>query len=250
MINDAAKEILLPGERLDDLQRSGLMILQDPKRFCFGMDAVLLSGFAKAKKGDLVMDFCTGTGIIPLLLSAKTEAAKIYGLEIQEESADMANRSVLLNGLSDRVEIKAGDFRDAVTMFGASSFDIVTCNPPYMKDEHGIKNPSDAKKIARHEIYGSLEDLILTVAKILKQNGKFYMVHRPNRLVDVISCMRAAGIEPKRLQMVHPFQDREANMFLVEGVRGGKAELRMEKPIIVYKEVGVYTDEIYDIYGY
>ena len=226
------------------------MILQDPKRFCFGMDAVLLSGFAKAKKGDLVMDFCTGTGIIPLLLSAKTEAAKIYGLEIQEESADMANRSVLLNGLSDRVEIKAGDFRDAVTMFGASSFDIVTCNPPYMKDEHGIKNPSDAKKIARHEIYGSLEDLILTVAKILKQNGKFYMVHRPNRLVDVISCMRAAGIEPKRLQMVHPFQDREANMFLVEGVRGGKAELRMEKPIIVYKEVGVYTDEIYDIYGY
>ena len=242
--------ILKENERIDDLQRNHYKIIQDPERFCFGMDAVLLSGFARAKEGDRVLDLGTGTGIIPILMEAKTQAAHFTGLEIQHESADMAARSVSLNHLEGKIEIVTGDIKEAVSLFGAASFDVVTCNPPYMTEHHGLTNPEAPKAIARHELLCTLEDVISQAARLLKPGGNFYMVHRPFRLVDIITLLRTYGVEPKRMKMVYPFVDKEPNMVLIEANRGGRPRLSMEKPLIVYKEPGVYTDEIYDIYGY
>lgn len=237
-------------ERLDELQRNGYSIIQDPKRFCFGMDAVLLSGFAKAKKGERVLDLGTGTGIIPILMEAKTESEDFTALEIQEESADMARRSVLYNHLENRINVVTGDIKDASKIFGASSFDVITTNPPYMIGEHGISSALDAKAIARHEVLCDLDDILRESAKMLRPGGRFYMVHRPFRLAEIMSKMIAYKIEPKRMKLVYPYIDKEPNMVLIEGLRGGKSRLTVEKPLIVYKEQGVYTDEIYDIYGY
>ena len=242
--------ILKENERIDDLQRNHYKIIQDPERFCFGMDAVLLSGFARAKEGDRVLDLGTGTGIIPILMEAKTQAAHFIGLEIQRESADMAARSVSLNHLEGKIEIVTGDIKEAVSLFGAASFDVVTCNPPYMTEHHGLTNPEAPKAIARHELLCTLEDVISQAARLLKPGGNFYMVHRPFRLVDIITLLRTYGVEPKRMKMVYPFVDKEPNMVLIEANRGGRPRLSVEKPLIVYKEPGVYTDEIYDIYGY
>ena len=242
--------ILKENERIDDLQRNHYKIIQDPERFCFGMDAVLLSGFARAKEGDRVLDLGTGTGIIPILMEAKTQAAHFIGLEIQRESADMAARSVSLNHLEGKIEIVTGDIKEAVSLFGAASFDVVTCNPPYMTEHHGLTNPEAPKAIARHELLCTLEDVISQAARLLKPGGNFYMVHRPFRLVDIITLLRTYGVEPKRMKMVYPFVDKEPNMVLIEANRGGRPRLSVEKPLIVYKEPGAYTDEIYDIYGY
>lgn len=237
-------------ERLDALQRNGYQIIQNPEKFCFGMDAVLLSGFAKAKKGERVLDMGTGTGIIPILMEAKTEAAELIGLEIQAESADMARRSVAWNGLENKIQIVEGDIKEAASIFGAASFDVVTCNPPYMIGQHGIQNPDAPKAIARHEILCTLEDVIAQAAKLCKPGGRFYMVHRPFRLAEIITEMTKYRLEPKRMQLVYPFVDKEPNMVLIEGVRGGRSRMTVEKPLIVYKEPGVYTSEIYDVYGY
>ncbi len=237
-------------ERLDELHRNGYFIIQDPKRFCFGMDAVLLSGFAKAKKGERALDLGTGTGIIPILMEAKTEGEDFTALEIQPESADMARRSVLYNHLEEKIKIVTGDIKEASHIFGASSFDVITTNPPYMIGEHGLNSSSEAKNIARHEILCTLEDLLRESAKLLRPGGRFYMVHRPFRLAEIMSRMVDYKIEPKRMQLVYPYIDKEPNMVLIEGLRGGKSRLTVEKPLIVYKEPGVYMDEIYDIYGY
>ena len=236
-------------ERLDDLNIKGYQIIQDPERFCFGMDAVLLSGFAHIKKAEKVLDLGTGTGIIPILLSAKTQAGHFTGLEIQEESADMARRSVQYNHLEDKISIVTGDIKDASNIFGASSFDVVTTNPPYMIGEHGLKNGNEAKTIARHEVLCTLDDLLIQSARILKPNGRFYMVHRPFRLAEIFSKMVAHGIEPKRMQLVYPYVNKEPNMVLIEGYRGGKSRITIEKPLIVYNENGSYTDDILSIYG-
>lgn len=238
------------GERLDELNRNGYFIIQDPGRFCFGMDAVLLSGFAKVREGEHVLDLGTGTGIIPVLLEAKTKGEHFTGLEIQPESADMAARSVKYNGLEKKIDIVTGDIKEASQIFGASSFDVITTNPPYMIGQHGLKNPEDAKAIARHEILCTLEDIIRESAKLLRPGGRFYMVHRPFRLAEIFNKMIGYRIEPKRMQLVYPFVDKEPNMVLIEGARGGKSRLTVEKPLIVYKKEGVYADEIYDIYGY
>lgn len=237
-------------ERLDELHRNGYKIIQDKGRFCFGMDAVLLSGFARVKPGEKVLDLGTGTGIIPILLEAKTDGEHFTGLEIQPESADMASRSVAYNDLQDKIDIVVGDIKDASQRFGASSFDVITTNPPYMIGQHGIKNDQDAKAIARHEILCDLDDILRESAKMLKPSGRFYMVHRPFRLAEIFSKMIEYRIEPKRMQLVYPFADKEPNMVLIEGLRGGKSRITVEKPLIVYKEPGVYTGEIYDIYGY
>ena len=241
---------LKPGERIDDLNRNGYQIIQDKNRFCFGMDAVLLSGFTYVKNGEQVLDLGTGTGIIPILLEAKTKGKHFTGLEIQPDSADMAARSVALNGLNDRIDIVTGDIKDASKIFGASSFDVITTNPPYMIGQHGLKNPDEAKAIARHEILCSLEDIMRESARVLKPGGHFFMVHRPFRLAEIICMMHDYKIEPKRMQLVYPFVDKEPNMVLIEGCRGGKSRMSVERPLIVYKEPGVYMDEIYDIYGY
>ncbi len=241
---------LKENERLDELQRNGYRIIQNPKKFCFGMDAVLLSGFARARAGDQVLDLGTGTGIIPILLEAKTEAAHLVGLEIQEESADMARRSVELNHLQDKITIVQGDIKEAGTLFGAASFDVVTCNPPYMIGQHGIKNPEAPKAIARHEILCTLEDVVSRAAKVLKPGGNFYLVHRPFRLAEIMVVLQKYGLEPKRMRLVYPFADKEPNMVLLEANRGGRPRMTVERPLIIYREKGVYMPEIYEIYGY
>lgn len=241
---------LLPGERIDELQRNGYRIIQNPERFCFGLDAVLLSGFARAKKQERCLDLGCGNGIIPILMEAKTEGKHFTGLEIQPESADMARRSVALNGLQDRIDIVEGDIKDASKIFGASSFHVVTTNPPYMTAQHGLTNLYEAKTIARHEVLCNLEDIIRESARLLMPGGRFYMVHRPFRLAEIISLMVQYRMEPKRMRLVYPYVDREPNMVLIEGLRGGKSRMTVEKPLIVYKEPGKYTDEIYDVYGY
>ena len=237
-------------ERIDDLQRNGYRIIQKKKGFCFGMDAVLLSGFAQVKEGEVAVDLGTGTGIIPILLEAKTKGKHFTGLEIQEEVAEMAGRSVRLNQLENRVDIVRGDIKEASRLFGKASFDVVTSNPPYMNDNHGLKNPELPKAIARHEVFCTLDDVCREASLLLKSGGRFYMVHRPHRLAEIITALKTYKLEPKRMKLVHPFVDKEANMVLIEAVRGGRSMMKVEAPIIVYREPGVYTREIYDVYGY
>lgn len=240
---------LKPEERLDDLQVNGYEIIQHPGKFCFGMDAVLLSNFARVKKGERALDLGTGTGIIPILMTAKTQGETFVGLEIQEESADMARRSVAHNHLENKIDIVTGDIKEAAEIFGPVSFDVITTNPPYMIGQHGIANASDTKAIARHEVLCTLDDILRESAKMLKPKGRFYMVHRPFRLAEIMSKMVAVGIEPKRMRMVHPFIDKEPNMVLIEGSRGGNSRMTVEPPLVVYKEVGVYNDELLVEYG-
>lgn len=243
---------LRPGERLDDLQRNGYRIIQDPGRFCFGMDAVLLAGFAGdlIKPGAKLLDLGTGTGIIPILLEARSRAAHLTGLEIQAESADMARRSVAMNGLEDKITIVQGDIKEAGDLFAAASFDVVTCNPPYMIGQHGLTNPEAPKAIARHEILCTFEDVASQTAHLLCPGGSFYLVHRPFRLAEIMMTLMKYKLEPKRMQLVYPFADREPNMVLLQAVRGARPRLQVDRPLIIYREPGVYTDEIYEIYGY
>ena len=205
---------LLEKERLDDLGRKNYKIIQNPDGFCFGMDAVLLSGYAKVKKGQRVLDLGTGTGIIPILLEAKTEASHLTGLEIQEKSADMARRSVRYNDLEDKISIVTGDIKEA----------------------------------GSHEVLCDLEDVVRAASTVLVPGGYFYMVHRPFRLAEIITVMTKYQLEPKRMRFVYPYVDKEPNMVLIEAKKGANSRVTVEKPLIVYKAVGEYTDEIYDIY--
>ena len=240
---------LLPGETLEDLERNGLKIIQKEKGFRFGVDAVLLSDFVKVKKRDHVMDLCTGTGIIPILLSGKTEAAEIMGLEIQEEFVHMAKRSVELNLIKERVKILHGDLKDIKLLKDLPKFNVVTVNPPYKKENSGIINEKDALTIARHEVSLNLEDVIKAAKLLLKDNGRFYMIHRPERLADIMTLMRKYKIEPKRIRMVYPNTKKPPTMVLVEGLRGGGEFLKVEAPLFVYDDEGNYSDEIRRIYG-
>ncbi|MCD7813033.1 MAG: tRNA1(Val) (adenine(37)-N6)-methyltransferase [Lachnospiraceae bacterium] len=237
-------------EHLDDLYRNGLRIIQSEHLFRFGMDAVLLSGFARVKEGGQALDLGTGTGIIPILLSAKTPGRHFTGLEISPASADMAARSVLLNDLSDRIAIVKGDIREADALFAPASFDTITSNPPYLKDSHGLLNPDLEKAAARHEVLCTLEDVVRAAAKLLVPGGHFYMVHRPFRLAEIICVLSRYRLEPKRMRLVYPYVDKEPNMVLIEAVRGGRARMTVEKPLIVYDQPGVYNQEITEIYGY
>lgn len=241
---------LKEGERLDELHRNGYKIIQNEKLFCFGMDAVLLSGFAKVKEGERALDLGTGTGIIPILLAAKTQGEHLTGLEISGNSVDMAKRSVALNGLGQRVEIVQGDIREAGKLFAPASFDTVTSNPPYMIGQHGLVNPDVEKAAARHEILCTFEDVARAAAKLVRPGGRFYLVHRPFRLAEIICTLSRYKLEPKRMQFVYPYVDKEPNMVLIEAVRGGKPRMTVEKPLIVYEKPGVYTPEITGIYGY
>lgn len=240
--------MLRKGERLDDLQRDGLKVIQNPSWFCFGMDAVLLSSFARVGEGQDCLDLGCGNGIIPILLAGKTRGHSFTGLELQEDVAEMADRSVRGNGLEHRVSIRTGDVREADSLFALSSFDVVTSNPPYMTDSHGLTNEAGHKAIARHELQGTLEDWIGSATRLLKPGGHFYMVHRPFRLAEIISCMVRHRMEPKRMRLVYPYIDKEPNMVLIEGVRGGNARMTVEKPLIVYQRENVYTEEVRRLY--
>ena len=276
--------LLRPGERIDDLQRGGLRIIQDPSLFCFGMDAVLLSAYVRIKKARRGLDMGTGNGIIPLLLSDRTDCASLTGLEIQPESAGLAVRSIVLNGLQDRVHIVQGDIREADRIFAPASFDLITCNPPYRAvgsgritgttsgltrrpagtagDVSGLKQAQkgvtvtgsgipgepDPRAIARHEILCTLDDVVRAASRLLRPGGHFYMVHRPMRLPEILTKLCAAGLEPKRMRLVYPYADKEPNMVLLDCVRGGAPELRVEPPLIVYEKDGTYTPELKQIY--
>ena len=241
---------LKDGERLDDLQCNGLRIIQNEKLFCFGMDAVLLTGFTRVKEGERVLDLGTGTGIIPLLLSAKTKGEHFTGLEISNSSADMARRSVRLNGLEQRIEIIQGDIKEAGELFAPASFDVVTSNPPYMIGQHGLINSDLEKAAARHEILCTLEDVVRAAARLVRPGGRFCLVHRPFRLAEIIRVLSGYRLEPKRMRLVYPYADREPNMVLIESVRGGNPRMTVEKPLIVYEKAGVYTSEIKELYNF
>ena len=235
------------GERVDDLQ-NGYFVIQDPKKFCFGMDAVLLSGFARVKKGETALDMGTGTGIIPILLSQRTEGKHFTGLEIQAECAEMADRSVKYNCLEDRIQIVEGDIKEAAGIFGAASFDVVTCNPPYMIGQHGLTNPHLPKAIARHEILCTFDDVASQAARVLKDRGRFYLVHRPFRLVELMAALTKYKLEPKRMQLVYPYIDKEPNMVLIEACKGGNSRIQIERPLVVYEKPEVYTKDILELY--
>lgn len=240
--------LMMINERIDDLMRDGLKLIQNTDIFCFGMDAVLLSTYAKAGKNDRVLDLGTGNGIIPVLMQSKNPGSTYTALEIQENSADLAIRNVELNNLSDRISVVKGDIKEASTIFGEASFNVVTSNPPYMNENHGIVNPESAKAIARHELLCSLDDVIREASRCLKSKGKMYMVHRPNRLVDIFDTMRKYHLEPKRMRLVYPYVNKAANMVLIEAVKGGNSQLIVEEPLIVYKTDGTYTDALLKMY--
>ena len=239
---------LKANERLDDLQRNGYKLIQNSTVFCFGMDAVLLTAFSTIKDGENMIDLGCGNGVIPILLKGKTKGAHFTGLEIQDINVDMARRSVEYNGIGDSVDIVQGDIKEACTIFKKGSFDVVTSNPPYMNENHGIVNPDSAKAIARHELLCSLDDVIREASRCLKSKGKMYMVHRPNRLVDIFDTMRKYHLEPKRMRLVYPYVNKAANMVLIEAVKGGNSQLIVEEPLIVYKTDGTYTDALLKMY--
>lgn len=235
-------------ENIDDLQLNGLMLIQKKDGFKFGVDAVLLSDFANVKKKHKVIDLCTGTGIIPFLLYGKYNPNNIKGIEIQEDMVEMANRSVELNEINN-IEFIHSDLKDIKFLKTLEKADVVTVNPPYKLSNAGIVNPSDKLSIARHEILCNLENVIEASRVLLKDNGRLFMVHRPERLADIITLMRKYKIEPKRIRMVHPNKNKAPNIVLVEGQRDGGAFLKWDNPIYVYNEDGTYSDQINEIYG-
>ena len=234
MTSNKKKEFLKEGERLDDLQIGGLELIQNPSGFCFGVDAVFLSDFVKVKPGETVLDMGTGNGIIPILLSAKTAGKKFTGLEIQADTADMARRSVAYNGLENRVEIVTGDIKEAADIFKPAFFDVITANPPYILSDHGLRNPDDAKAAARHEVLCTLDDILRGSMRLLQDKGRFYMVHRPFRLTEIMRKMNYYKLEPKRIQFIHPYVDKEPVLVLIEGVRSAKPRVTVEPPLIIY----------------
>ncbi len=241
-------ELVKPGERLDDLQCRGYHIIQNPDTFCFGMDAVLLADFATGYKKGRAIDLGTGTGVIPLLMEGRGKCTHYTGLEIQEYSADMAERSVAYNNLTDKIDIVQGDIKEVTNIFKAASFDVVTSNPPYITQSHGLENEFEPKNIARHEILVNLEDVIKGASYLLREGGSFAMVHKPFRLAEIIRLLSKYRLEPKRMCMVQPYKNKEPNMVLIESFKGGRPMIKVEPALVVYNEDGSYTEDLLDRY--
>ena len=247
---ELSQNLLMEGERIDDLQRGGYRIIQNPAFFCFGIDAVLLADFALAHASEKVLDLCTGSGVIPTLMLAKTKSRCFTGLELHAQTAEMAQRSVRLNGIEDALRILQGDLREIRSLFTGGSFDVVTCNPPYMPVGHGLtKSSGDPLTIARHEVCASLEDVVSAASWTLREQGRLYMVHRPFRLAEIFRMLGKFRLEPKRMRFVYPMADRDPNMVLIEARKGAAPQVNVEPPLIVYEKPGVYTGEILKIYG-
>lgn len=241
---------LLENERIDDLEFKNLKIIQNTKGFCFGIDSVLLSDFAKGiKKNSTIVDIGTGTGIISILLSAKTDVRKIYGVEIQEDVANMAKRSVELNHLEDKIEIINTNIKNIFDFLEPNKIEAIVTNPPYMKLNTGAQNEERKKLISRHEVECTLEDIIQISYKLLKSNGAFYMVHRAERIVDILYYLRQYKLEPKVLRFIQSSVGKEPNLALIKAVKNAGHQLTLEKPLIIYNNDGEYTDEILEIYN-
>lgn len=231
-------------EKVEDLNLKGYRVIQDKSGFCFGSDAVLLARFAKPKKGAKVLDLCTGTGIIPVLLWGLYELSSVDAVEIVPEVADMAKRTMELNSLSENIRVRCADLKDCPEIYGKKVFDAVTCNPPYMNKGGGLVNPKDKLALARHEIACTLDDVVKTAKSVLKPCGKLYMVHRADRMCDVICTMRKYSIEPKRMRIVYPSEERAASLILVEGAEGGKPFLKMDGAVFMYDNEGNYLQSM------
>ena len=242
--------IINKDERIDKLEINNLKIIQKKDGFCFGIDSVLLSDFAKDIRNNAkVIDLGTGTGILPILLCAKTNLSQIIGIEIQKEIAEMAERSCKLNNLQEKFKVINSDINCLTGKISFNEFDSVIMNPPYMKLNTGRINVNEKKLISRHEITASLEDFINISYKLLKDKGSLYIVHRPNRLTDVCSLLRKYKLEPRLLRFIYPKEHAEANLFLIKAIKNGGSFLRIDKPLYVYKKNGEYTDEILKIYN-
>lgn len=235
-------------ERVDDLNRNGCRIIQNPEMFCFGMDAVLLSSFCNVKKGERVLDLGTGNGVIPILLETKTKGREFIGIDIQKESVDLAQRSIALNAQNEKVKAICCDINNISDFFKNGEFDVVTSNPPYMSEGTGLVNDFNPKAIARHELYVNISQLTEAASKMLRFAGRFYMVHRPHRLTDIMTALRGNNLEPKRIRFVHPFKGEDANMVLIESSKGGRPSLKVYPPLYIYREKGIYSQEVMDIY--
>lgn len=242
------KDLLQDGERLDDLHYKGLELIQNKKEFCFGIDAVILTGFTKVKENERVLDLCTGTGVIPLLLSAKTKGETFWGCEVQDTMVDMAKRSVAYNALESHVQIVHRDLKTLEKEHTDGKFHVVTCNPPYMNTGGGLVNPYAGKAIARHEILCTLDDVVAAAARMLLPNGRFYMIHRPQRLVEIFEVCRKYQLEPKTLRMVHPFATEEATMVLLECISHRNPLLKVLPPLVIYESQNQYTNELNEIH--
>lgn len=236
-------------ETLDDLQLKGIHIIQKKEGFRFGIDAVLLANFAKVKRNATIIDLCSGTGIIPFIIKGKSQCGAIRGVEIQGEFVEMASRTAQYNNFSQEIKFIEGDLKDKELLKSLGRVDIVTVNPPYKLYSSGILNESDKSAIARHEVCCTLEDVIIAARALLKDNGKFFMVHRPDRIVDIFTLMRKYKIEPKRIRFVHPKPGKAPNILLVEGQRDGGAFLKIEDPLYVHMEDDSYSDEIKEMYN-
>lgn len=236
-------------EKIDDLNLSGLKIIQNTDWFCFGTDAVLLANFAHVMSGDTVVDLCTGNGIIPILLYGKTKAKEIIGIEIQKECYDLAQRSANLNKTGDRVRFINGDVKKVNEYLPSGFASCVTCNPPYMNGEWGFLSPTDVKAVARHEILINIDDVIRASAYLLKFGGYLNLVHRAERLCDIFTSMRKYKIEPKKIRFVHARLDTAPKLVLIEGILGAKPSMKIMNPLLMYDENGNYTDEIKKMYN-
>lgn len=249
--NDKKQSLIYPGERLDDLQRNGYVLIQDPSLFCFGMDAVLLADFARAGKKDHVLDLCTGNGVVPVLMAARGKGCFYTGIELQEKSADLAGRNAVVNGLGDRFCVIQGDLCGTAGLLkdhDRPEVDVITCNPPYMAGGDGLVNPGDEKALARHEISCTFADIAGQVANVLKEGGHIYLVHRPRRLVELVTELKGKKLEPKRMRFVHSFADKAATMVLIDAVKGGGSQMIIEPPLVIYGENGEYTEEVKLLY--
>ncbi len=240
--------ILKENERIDDLDVNGFRIIQNPFCFCFGMDAVLLANFVRVNPKAKGLDIGTGTGVVPLILTAKNRGAHWTGLEVQPNMADMASRSVKLNDAEDKISIVEGDVKNVRELFEPGQFGVITSNPPYMKPNSGLQSGSETINISRAEIMATLEDVVSAASYLLKTSGTFAMVHRPSRLPEIMDILLKYRLEPKRMQLVQPTVDKEANLVLIECVKEAGKELRLLPTLIVYKENGDYTEELLSYY--